>query len=80
MLCSVALLLWIQSKGPPYPGRKPNPAGCCCPALLLPMLSKGSVLPCSHQRGTSAPSLPAAGGGKRKGLLFSSPCFSLPHC
>lgn len=56
-----------------HPGRsnqqplsRPAPPGSARPLAF----------PGSHQRGTRAPSLPAAGGGKRKGLLF----FSLPFC
>ena len=70
---SLALFLWRQSRGLPHPGRS-NKLLLSSPAP--PSAARALALPYSHQRGTSAPSLPAAGGEKRKGLLFFSPCFS----
>lgn len=70
---SSALLSGLRSRA--AAGTRGGVISCCCPALLLPALP-AACFPGSHQRGTRAPSLPAAGGGKRKGLLF----FSLPFC
>lgn len=53
-------------------GIQGGPSSCCRPAPLLPALPGHSLaFPGSHQRGTRAPSLPAAAEGRERVCCFS---------